>query len=72
MKADTKYITYWLKELNADAVERRAVNFYTLLFCIDFMGEQGMRFSNDTTVSYNQSTIDILHLLYQKLISNLR
>jgi aminoglycoside phosphotransferase (APT) family kinase protein len=46
MKMDTKYIDYWLDEVKAGKTQRKIVKFYTLLYCIDFMGEQGMRFNN--------------------------
>jgi len=67
MNADTRYIDFWLDELCATPVQRKAVDFYTLLFCIDFMGEQGMRFDNDKVISINQKTIASLKYIYHDL-----
>ena len=71
MKADTKYIDYWLDELQANAAQRNAVTFYTLLFCIDFMGEQGMRFDNGNTVPVNPGNIESLNVIYHELLGKL-
>jgi len=71
MQTDTKYIDYWLDEMNADDVQRNAVVFYTLLFCVDFMGEQGMQFGNDKVISYNQKTVDLLYSYYYELLGKL-
>jgi len=72
MGADTKYIDYWLDEMSADSTQHTVVTFYTLLFCIDFMGEQGMRFDNDNIVEINQEKVELLSLIYDNLISKLR
>ena len=68
MRADTKYIDYWLDELKVDDEQRKAVGFYTLLFCIDFMSEQGMYFNNDKNVSVNQNKVDLLDSIYKELV----
>jgi len=68
METDTKYIDFWLDEINADDAQRKAVTFYTLLYCTDFMGEQGMRFGNDNTVSYNQKKVELLRSIFNKLL----
>jgi aminoglycoside phosphotransferase len=41
----TAYTDYWLDRLNATAEQRRAVAFYTAVFCINFLGEQGQQFN---------------------------
>lgn len=71
MEADTNYIDYWLDEMNAVEIQRKSVIFYTLLYCIDFMGEQGMRFANDNAVSYNQETVKLLNTIYHELLEKL-
>jgi len=68
MEADTKYIDYWLDELKANDAQRKAVQFYTLLYCIDFMGEQGMCFNNNKEVLIDQIKIDLLNSIYNKLV----
>ena len=71
MEADTKYIDFWLDEINANNIQRKATEFYTLLYCIDFMGEQGMQFGNDNIVSYNQKKIDLLKNIFNKLLEKM-
>jgi len=71
MRLDTQYIDYWLNEFHADKTQRKAVAFYTMLFCIDFMGEQGMRFNNDNLVSINQEKIELLNSIYSVLAKDL-
>ncbi|MCL2519369.1 MAG: aminoglycoside phosphotransferase family protein [Oscillospiraceae bacterium] len=72
MEADTKYIDYWLDELQATATQRKAVTFYTLLSCISFMGERGTKFNNDTFVTVNHDEVELLNSIYNKLITQLR
>lgn len=65
---DTKYIDFWLNEIKATDTQRKAVVFYTLLFCIDFMGEQGMQFYNDSVISHNEKTKKLLEDIFDKLL----
>jgi aminoglycoside phosphotransferase (APT) family kinase protein len=69
MEADTKYIDYWLDAMNADEIQRKAVALYTLLFCIDFMSEKGVRYDNDNIVPVNQKDIELLTSIYYELIT---
>jgi len=72
MGMDTNYIEYWLEEINANTEQRKVVLFYTLLFCLDFMGEQGMRFNNEKIVEYDQSIVDKLNCIFNELIIKLK
>ena len=45
-------------------IQRKVVFFYTLLYCIDFMGEQGMQFNNGNIVIYDQNMIKNLNSIY--------
>jgi len=68
MEFDTKYIEYWLDEIKANEIQRRAVMFYTLLSCVDFMGEQGMKFNNDKIISYDENKVELLKSIFDDLI----
>ena len=70
MKTDTKYIDFWLDELNITPIQRKVVMLYTLVYCIDFMGEQGMKFDNGKVIPANQETIALLKSIYHDLIHN--
>jgi len=71
MEADIKYIDYWLDEMQASDVQRKMLKFYTLLYCIDFMGERGAKFNNDVTVPVNQMEVDLLNSIYNNLLCDL-
>ena len=67
-QADPRYVSYWLEAINADEAQRNAAAFYTLLFCVDFMGEQGMRFDNGAVVPADRETVDLLNGIYHDLL----
>ncbi|MCL2402505.1 MAG: phosphotransferase [Oscillospiraceae bacterium] len=71
MKLDTTYIDYWLDDMNADETQRSVVAFYTLLFCVDFMGEQGMRFDNGKKIPADKEVLETLQFNYDDLIRKL-
>jgi hypothetical protein len=71
MEADTKYIDYWLDEMQANDIQRKALTFHTLLYCIDFMGERGAKFNNDVVVPVNQDEVNLLKSIYDKLLAML-
>lgn len=63
---DTDYVQYILEEMQVSDIEKRAFLFYTLVFCVDFMGERGMQFM-DTRVEVNEQIIDRLNIIYDRL-----
>lgn len=66
MECDTTYVQYILEEMQVTAVQRRAFLFYTLMFCVDFMGERGMQFM-DKTVEVNEQIISRMNGIYDML-----
>lgn len=66
MECDTTYVQYILEEMQVTAEQRRAFLFYTLMFCVDFMGERGMQFM-DKKVEVNQQIIDRMNGIYDML-----
>ncbi len=53
---DTDYITYWCEAQQVSGIQVKALNFYTALFCVTFMGEIGQRFNRETVdVDMNQA-----------------
>lgn len=67
MDCDTYYIDCLLNEMNIDLTERKAFVFYSLLFCVDFMGERGMTFG-DKKIDVNKEIIERLNRIYDTLI----
>ncbi len=46
--------------------EIKAFTFYTLLFCVDFMGERGMWFM-DKQVPVSEEIVEKMNGIYEKL-----
>ena len=67
MDLDTKYIDYLLDEIHPSAIEYKAFVFYCLMYCVDFMGERGMRFF-DKTIPVNESIIKRLNDIFDILM----
>ena len=66
MDCDTDYVKYILDEMLLNDIQKKAFLFYTLMFCVDFMGERGMRFM-DKYVEVNEQVIERLNSLYNLL-----
>lgn len=66
MGCDTDYVTYLLEEMQLSEAERKAFAFYTLLFCVDFMGERGMQFM-DKRVPVSAEIVEQMNGIYEKL-----
>lgn len=67
MECDTDYVAYILEEMQLNDVEKEAFLFYTLMYCVDFMGERGMQFM-DKTIEVNAQIIDRLNRIYDQLL----
>ena len=67
MDLDTRYIDYLLDEIHPNAIEHKAFIFYCLVYCVDFMGERGMRFL-DKTIPVNESIIKRLNDIFDILM----
>lgn len=66
LQYDADYVEYVLEEMQAGDVERKAFIFYTLMYCVDFMGERGMQFMGKT-IEVNEQIINRLNGIYDKL-----
>lgn len=66
MDCDTDYVRYLLDELQITPEQRRAFQFYTLMYCVDFMGERGTTFLG-RTVPVDDTIIARLNHIYTQL-----
>ena len=66
MECDCDYVNLLLEAMRPDAAQRRAFEFYTLLYCVDFMGERGMRFG-DKQVPVSPEIVDKLNGIFERL-----
>lgn len=67
MDLDTQYVDYLLNEIRPNAIEYKAFVFYCLIFCVDFMGERGMRFL-DKMIPVNETIIKRLNGIFDILM----
>ncbi|MBD5084076.1 MAG: phosphotransferase [Clostridiales bacterium] len=63
---DTDYVTFILEEMQPNKIEKIAFDFYTLMYCVDFMGERGTIFM-DKTVEVNDRIVERLNQIYHTL-----
>lgn len=66
MGCDTDYVTYLLDAMHVTEGEKRAFAFYTLLYCVDFMGERGMWFM-DKQVPVSEEIVEKMNRIYDRL-----
>lgn len=66
LEYDTDYVGYILEEMGIEESQKRAFLFYTLMYCVDFMGERGMCFM-DKRVEVNEQVIDRLNRIFDML-----
>jgi len=66
MDCDTDYVSYLLEEMHLTVEEQKAFDFYTLLFCVDFMGERGMWFM-DQQVPVSDEIVKKMNEIYEML-----
>ena len=66
MGYDTDYVSFILDEMDADDIQRKAFLFYSLMYCVDFMGERGTKYK-DKVVEVNSQIIDRLNDIYDRL-----
>ncbi|MCM1047844.1 MAG: aminoglycoside phosphotransferase family protein [Clostridiales bacterium] len=68
MDLDTQYVDYLLEELHLNAMQYKAFIFYCLIFCVDFMGERGMKFL-DKMIPVNETIIKRLNGIFDILMN---
>jgi fructosamine-3-kinase len=71
MGYDTKYIDYLLDEMKSADNDIEILKLYTIIFCVDFMSEKGMRFNKNEIIKVSQNEVIKLNELYEKLYNEL-
>lgn len=66
MQYDTDYVDYLLEEMSVIEEQHKVFLFYSLMYCVDFMGEKGTTF-NDNKVEADEKTINRLNEIYENL-----
>lgn len=63
---NTDYAEFLLEERGCTEIEMRTFYFYSLMYCVDFMGERGCVFG-DKRVAVNEKTVSGLNGIYDML-----
>jgi hypothetical protein len=61
------YVEHWMNLLELSTQQRKIVQAYTLLFCVDFMSELGQRFNRDETPEFNAARFARLESVFEDL-----
>lgn len=70
MQYDTDYVGYLLEEMNVQKEQYKVFLFYSLMYCVDFMGEKGTTF-NGNKVEVDENTVKRLNKTYELLCEQL-
>jgi aminoglycoside phosphotransferase (APT) family kinase protein len=65
------YADAWIEMLRPDEQQRVALNFYSALFCVDFMGELGHRFNRAEVASVEKTYVERLRALLDHYLSTI-
>lgn len=63
------YADAWVEVIRPGKEQRAALNFYTALFCLDFMGELGHRFNRAEAVPAEQTYVELLQGLLDRYLT---
>ena len=69
MGADTDYIEFWLDAMGANREQRVMVVVYSLVFCLNFLGELGQIFNQP--VEYSEARAEMLRGIFERLVDTL-
>lgn len=69
MGADTDYVEFWLDAMDANREQRLMVNVYSLVFCLNLLGELGQIFNQP--VEFSEVRAEILCGIFERLVGKL-
>ncbi len=68
---DLDYIEFWTSEVDFNAERKRVLDFYTALFCVDFMSEIGQIFNKEMPLQINEEKFARLHSILEHLLARI-
>lgn len=68
---DTDYTDAWCQALGVTTDQQRLINFYTAIFCVDFLGEQGQQFNKDAPATVDADGVNHLINILDSLLAAL-
>ena len=71
MKADIDYADYLKDEMNLNEMQKRALKFYVLMFCVIFMSEKGMCFNQTEPMKVSEEDKMLLQEIFNRYYEEL-
>jgi aminoglycoside phosphotransferase (APT) family kinase protein len=68
---DLDYIEFWCNEINLKVEQKQILDFYTALFCVDFMGEIGQVFNKEKPLKIDSEKHRKLHSILVNLLDSI-
>jgi aminoglycoside phosphotransferase (APT) family kinase protein len=68
---ETDYIEFWCNEANLNAERRRVLDYYTAIFCVDFMGEIGQVFNKEKPLVMDNKKTQRLRTILGNLLASI-
>jgi Phosphotransferase enzyme family len=68
---DLDYIEFWCDEMNLSAQRKKVLDFYTALFCVDFMSEIGHAFNKEKPLQIDEERFARLHSILDNLLKSI-
>ncbi len=68
---DLDYIGFWCDEINLKDGQKQILDFYTALFCVDFMSEIGQVFNKEKPLAIDSEKHRKLHSILENLLASI-
>lgn len=68
---DSDYIDFWCAAADITDEQRKALQLYTALFCVDFMSELGQRFNKATAKTIDSEEVEKLKEILDQLLKQI-
>ncbi|HEV2708369.1 MAG TPA: aminoglycoside phosphotransferase family protein [Pyrinomonadaceae bacterium] len=68
---DLDYIDFWCEAAHVTEEQREVLQFYTALFCVDFMGELGQTFNQESAQAVKAEEIERLSSILDMLLNQI-
>lgn len=66
---DTEYTDNWVENLHLNAGQKKALDIYTAIFCVNFMSEMGQAFNKDEAPPVNPQDVEKLTDILDNLVN---
>jgi aminoglycoside phosphotransferase len=66
---ETDYIEFWCEASKLDAVQRKVLNLYSAMTCVDFLSEIGQTFNKDTPIYFDEKKVKRLFEILDNLLA---